>query len=67
MTNFVEGSQHEQSMHLNNKVPSIAEFWEYRLSSSAIFVTLAINEYATELALRLGCSISRAKMMLSSL
>jgi len=44
ITTFVEMSQCEQSMRLDRKVPSIDEFWGYRLGSSAVCVTLAINE-----------------------
>lgn len=47
ITTFVEMSRREQVMRLNRKVPSIDEFWEYRLGSSAVCVTLAINEYVS--------------------
>lgn len=40
-------SEKEQRLRLTGAVPSIEEFWEYRMGSSAVFVTLAVNEYVT--------------------
>lgn len=45
MVTFIDMSRREQSMRLDRKVPSIEEFWEYRLGTSAVRIALAINEY----------------------
>ncbi|KAL8833601.1 MAG: hypothetical protein Q9170_004184 [Blastenia crenularia] len=41
---YVDMSQCEQSIRLSKKLPTVDEFWGYRLGSSAVCVTLAINE-----------------------
>ncbi|KAI4250167.1 MAG: hypothetical protein L6R40_000339 [Gallowayella cf. fulva] len=45
-TTFVKMSQCEQSIRLSGKVPSIDEFWQYRLGTSAVYTCLAINEFS---------------------
>ncbi len=37
-------TEREQLLRLKGAVPSVEEFMEYRLGSSAVNVTLAINE-----------------------
>ncbi|QKX52974.1 uncharacterized protein TRUGW13939_00045 [Talaromyces rugulosus] len=47
MKEFMKQSEQEQHIRLNNdRLPSVAEFWNYRLGASAVFICLAINEYA---------------------
>lgn len=41
---FMEMSEREQRLRLSSTVPSVEEFWAYRLGSSAVCVTLAVNE-----------------------
>lgn len=40
----MEMSEREQRLRLDDVVPSAEEFWGYRLGSSAVGVTLAVNE-----------------------
>jgi hypothetical protein len=42
---FMEMSEQEQRMRLNGSIPSVEEFWRYRLGCSAVPVCLAVNEY----------------------
>jgi hypothetical protein len=45
MKEFMKQSEQEQHIRLNNdRLPSVAEFWNYRLGASAVFICLAINE-----------------------
>ena len=37
-------TEREQQLRMNGAVPSLKEYWEYRLGSSAVSVTLAVNE-----------------------
>lgn len=41
----MEMSEEEQRLRLSGTIPSVEGFWEYRLGSSAVCVTLAVNEY----------------------
>lgn len=41
---FLEMSRREQVLRLRG-VPSLDEFWSYRLGSSAVYVTIAVNEF----------------------
>ena len=43
---FMDMTELEQRLRLKNTVPSIEEYWGYRLGSSAVNVTLAVNESA---------------------
>lgn len=52
---FLEMSQREQVIRLRG-VPTMEEFWSYRLGSSAVYVTLAVNEYAWDNG-SLPCSV----------
>ena len=45
MTVFIDMSEREQRLRLGTTLPSIEEFWKYRLGSSAVAVCLALNEY----------------------
>lgn len=44
MEDFLEMSRQEQVLRLQGTIPSLEEFWSYRLGSSAVYVTLAVNE-----------------------
>ncbi|EED22466.1 conserved hypothetical protein [Talaromyces stipitatus ATCC 10500] len=47
MNEFMKQSEQEQRLRLNNdSLPSVDEFWSYRLGASAVFICLAINEYS---------------------
>lgn len=46
MEDFLEMSRLEQALRLQGTLPSLEEFWSYRLGSSAVHVMLAVNEYA---------------------
>jgi hypothetical protein len=43
---FMEMSEHEQRLRLSGAIPSIEEFWRYRLGSSAVTVCIALNEFS---------------------
>ncbi|KAL1594623.1 hypothetical protein SLS60_010384 [Paraconiothyrium brasiliense] len=43
---FMEMSEREQRLRLSGTIPSIDEFWHYRLGSSAVTVCLALNEFS---------------------
>ena len=40
----MEMSEREQRLRMTDALPSIEEFWEYRLGCSAVNVVLAVNE-----------------------
>lgn len=44
MEDFLEMSQLEQVLRLRGTLPSVEEFWSYRLGSSAVHVMLAVIE-----------------------
>ena len=44
LTHAINLSQREHSIRLDHTIPSIEEYWEYRLGSSAMNIVLAINE-----------------------
>jgi len=47
MEDFMQMSEQEQRLRLtNDRLPTLEEFWGYRLGSSAVFICLAVNEYA---------------------
>ncbi|KAL1850514.1 hypothetical protein Plec18170_006799 [Paecilomyces lecythidis] len=47
MQEFMKQSEQEQRLRLNDDhLPSLSEFWSYRLGASAVFICLAVNEYA---------------------
>ena len=37
-------TEREQRWRMNGAIPSVEEYWDYRLGSSAVTVTLAVNE-----------------------
>ena len=41
---FLDMTQQEQNLRLRGTLPSLEEFWSYRLGSSAVHVMIAINE-----------------------
>jgi hypothetical protein len=45
---FMDMSEREQRLRLSGAIPSIDEFWRYRLGSSAVTVCLALNEFSWE-------------------
>ena len=45
---FMDMSEREQRLRLSGTIPSIDEFWHYRLGSSAVTVCLALNEFSWE-------------------
>lgn len=44
MEGFLDMSQQEQMLRLRGTLPSLDEFWSYRPGSSAVHVTVAVNE-----------------------
>jgi hypothetical protein len=45
---FMETSEKEQRLRLSGTIPSLDEFWHYRLGSSAVAVCLSLNEFSWE-------------------
>jgi hypothetical protein len=43
---FMDMSEHEQRLRLSGAIPSVDEFWRYRVGSSAVPVCLACNEFS---------------------
>lgn len=43
---YLEMSENEQRTRLAGVIPSLEEFWQYRLGCSAVFVCLSFNEFA---------------------
>ena len=41
---FMDMTEREQRWRMNGAIPSVEEYWDYRLGSSAVTVTLAVNE-----------------------
>ena len=41
---FMDMTEREQWLRMNKNSPSIEEYWRYRLGSSAVSVTLSVNE-----------------------
>lgn len=48
MEQFIEMTKTEQMLRLRGTLPSLEEFWSYRLGSSAVPVIIAMNEYVLE-------------------
>ena len=44
MEQFIEMTKTEQLLRLRGTLPSLEEFWSYRLGSSAVPVIIAMNE-----------------------
>jgi len=44
-------SEIEQQVRLSDKLPTVEEYWQCRMGTSAVGVTLAVNEFANEAAL----------------
>lgn len=44
---FVDMTEQEQVLRLQGRILSLEEFWSYRLGSSAVHVTIAVNESVT--------------------
>ena len=45
---YISMSEQEQRLRLSGAIPSLEEFWRYRLGSSALDVLLALNEFSWE-------------------
>lgn len=43
---FMDTTEHEQRLRMTASVPSVEEYLEYRLGTSAVGIMLAINECA---------------------
>ncbi|KAJ4359463.1 uncharacterized protein N0V89_000017 [Didymosphaeria variabile] len=43
---FMEMSEREQRLRLSGAIPSVDDFWHYRLGSSAVTVCIALNEFS---------------------
>jgi hypothetical protein len=46
MAFYMETSETEQRIRLSGRIPSVTEFWDFRLGSSAVGVCLALNEFS---------------------
>jgi hypothetical protein len=43
---YIRMTEQEQRLRLNSgRLPTVEEFWGYRLGASAVFIMLAVNEY----------------------
>ena len=42
----MEMSEREQRLRLDSTLPSIEDFWKYRLGSSAVGICLALQEFS---------------------
>ena len=47
----MEKSQLEQEYRLADKTPTLEEFWDYRLGTSAVYIGIAMGEYANKSSL----------------
>ena len=41
---FIQGSRVEQELRISGRVPTMEEYWGYRMSSSAVDVTSSMTE-----------------------
>lgn len=41
---YIQGSRVEQELRISGRVPTIEEYWDYRLRSSAVDVTSSMTE-----------------------
>ena len=48
ITNYINMTHQEQTFRLREKLPSLEEYWSYRLGSSAVNVTLSVHEFVLE-------------------
>ncbi|KAF2655196.1 terpenoid synthase [Lophiostoma macrostomum CBS 122681] len=46
MAFYMETSETEQRIRLSGRIPTVTEFWDFRLGSSAVGVCLALNEFS---------------------
>jgi hypothetical protein len=42
---FVEMTQREQEIRLSGRIPSVGEYWEYRMGTSAVGTLMGLIEY----------------------
>lgn len=47
LEDYVNMTRQEQMLHLRKTLPSVEEFWSYRLGSSAAHVVTALNEWVS--------------------
>ena len=45
MVQFLAKSQHEQEIRLSGRIPTVAEYWSFRMGTSAVGVGVAALEY----------------------
>ncbi|QSZ31558.1 hypothetical protein DSL72_001125 [Monilinia vaccinii-corymbosi] len=43
---YIDCSEMEQRVRLSGKLPTVQEYWHFRMGTSAVGVTLAVNEFA---------------------
>jgi hypothetical protein len=48
MARFLMHSKREQETRLSGRIPSIKEYWEFRMGASAVGVVVAALEYILE-------------------
>ena len=60
--NYISGCRTEEAFRAKGEMPTLEEYWAYRLHSSAVFVTLAANEFAFP-GMRLPTSIMESEQM----
>ena len=41
---YIQGSRVEQELRISGRVPTIEEYWDYRMRSSAVDVTSSMTE-----------------------
>ena len=44
LEDLLDSTREEQWLRLRGNLPSLEEFWSYRLGTSAVHVTIAMNE-----------------------
>ena len=44
ISHYIDMVQEEQMLRLRGKLPSLKEFWSYRIGASAMHPTIALNE-----------------------
>lgn len=61
VAHFMKESEIEQMFKLKGKVPTLEEYWAFRLGTSAVYVTCAVGEFA--MSSRLPPVVMRCKHM----
>ncbi|KAL9115819.1 MAG: hypothetical protein Q9227_000187 [Pyrenula ochraceoflavens] len=47
IVHFIMMTQKEQEMRLSDRIPSLAEYWSYRMGTSGVYTAMALVEYST--------------------